>query len=179
MPAAIDPPADLREPHPRRRARRAAERAADDGARRPCRLDEPAQRRADAGAFALRLFAASMAAAAVVAGVLAFMQRQEADDLRERAVPPTRVAALLATPGTRSSPSSGPDGPAAPRWCCAEGQAPVLVSTLGDAPADRTYQIWGIPDDGGAPRSLGFAGEGSDVVAAAAPTPSTAPARWP
>ena len=40
----------------------------------------------------------------------------------------------------------------------------MLISTLGNAPADRTYQIWGIPDDGGAPRSLGFAGEGSNVV---------------
>ncbi len=47
----------------------------------------------------------------------------------------------------------------------AEGQPPVLVTTSATRRADRTYQIWGIPDDGGAPRSLGFAGEGSDVIA--------------
>ena len=105
-----------------------------------------------------------MAVAAVVFGVLALTQRQEADDLRTEASRNAEVAALLASPGSRVVTLSGPDAPGGAAVVLAEGQAPVLVSTLGDAPADRTYQIWGIPDDGGAPRSLGFAGEGSDVV---------------
>lgn len=162
VPAAIEPPADLR--NRILDAARAEPQTAPETAPAARPADELTQRRAKRERFALRLFAASMAAAAVVLGVLAFTQRQEADDLRSEASRNADVAALLATPGTRVVTLSGPDTSGGAAVVLPEGQAPVLISTLGDAPADRTYQIWGIPDDGGAPRSLGFAGEGSDVV---------------
>jgi anti-sigma-K factor RskA len=157
VPAAIEPPADLR-----RRILDAARAEPQDVPAEP--VDELGARRAKRERSALRLFAAAMAVAAVVFGVLAFTQRQEADDLRSQASRNEEVAALLAAPGTRVVTLEGSETGGGAAVVLPEGQAPVLISTLGNAPADRTYQIWGIPDDGSAPRSLGFAGEGSNVV---------------
>ena len=161
VPAAIEPPADLRS-RILDAARAEPQGAPAEPAAEP--VDELGARRAKRERSALRLFAAAMAVAAVVFGVLAFTQRQEADDLRSQASRNEEVAALLAAPGTRVVTLTGSETAGGAAVVLPEGQAPVLISTLGDAPADRTYQIWGIPDDGGAPRSLGFAGEGSDVV---------------
>jgi anti-sigma-K factor RskA len=166
VPAAVDPPAGLRD-----RILDAA-RAEPQGAPATAPAPEPvaqpadelATRRAKRERFALRLFAASMAVAAVVFGVLALTQRQEVDDLRAEAARNQDVATLLASPSSRVVALQGPGVSGGAALVLPQGHAPVLISTLGNAPADRTYQIWAIPDSGGAPRSIGFAGEGSDVI---------------
>jgi anti-sigma-K factor RskA len=129
-------------------------------------LDAARERRGRRETVALRLFAAAMAAAACVATIFAVMFSQDASDERDRADQADRVAAALATPGASVVPLEGPDGTSGAAVVLASGQEPVLVSTLASAPASRTYQVWAIPDAGGAPRSLGVfeGGDADDVV---------------
>ena len=72
--------------------------------------------------FALRLFAAAMAAAAIVAAVFAFLATQHANDLEDRADQADQVAAALAAPGASVVPLAGPDGASGAAVVLAEGQ---------------------------------------------------------
>lgn len=167
VPPPVTPPAALRE---RLLVAARAERpepAADATPAAPVTtLDAARERRGRRETIALRLFAAAMAAAAGVAIVFAVMFSQDLDEQRDRADQADRVAAALATPGASVVPLEGPDGASGAAVVLAEGQEPVLVTTLAGAPSARTYQVWAIPDAGGAPRSIGIfeGGEGQDVV---------------
>jgi hypothetical protein len=116
--------------------------------------------------FALRLFAAAMAAAACVAIVFAFMATQDANELRDREAAAAQIASVLATPGTKVVGLQGPGGNGGAALMLPPDVQPMLVSTLPQAPASKTYQVWAVSNDGSTPRSIGVfdGGNPEDLV---------------
>lgn len=144
---------DAPEPRPGLRARILAEARSE----RPSAL--PARRRFSFPATAAVAVAA--AAAVVVLGIWASSLSSQLDDERQARRDLERATAILARPGAERIPISGASGSLV---VAPTGEAALIVSGLGAAPEDKTYEAWVI--EGGRPKPAGLfeAGDERTVV---------------
>jgi anti-sigma-K factor RskA len=106
-------------------------------------------------------FALAGIAAAIVFALVAVAQHDSASDARDREA---ALVSILAASDARVVPLTAADGSSRGRVLVAQGRA-ALISSLGAAPSGRTYQAWGLPDDGGEPVPLPtFSGKGAVVI---------------